>query len=229
MNPQDRSHHSAPGEGGQPDAVAQSEPDAKLIPFPTPPPAPEVPSAGMVNPEPVGPVTRAGGVMEPAPDVLDGELITDEEYARRRGHPRLPVLAVVAVVRESERTKKVTAVVVPRVARSSRVAARAVYTVGQGHLSWIRRAADALTHGHVREQVRLARVVGDREALAEWTERLVTLKDGRAQRLRALPGTLVAGLKALLVVGCGLAGCCSRPGSGSQCDPRASAGTGGGR
>ena len=85
MNPQDWPHHPALGEGGQPDAVSQSELDAKLIPFPasTLPSgqAPEVPSAGMVNPEPMGPVTRAGGVVEPAPDVLDGELITDEEYA----------------------------------------------------------------------------------------------------------------------------------------------------
>nr|MDQ2884060.1 hypothetical protein [Actinomycetota bacterium] len=82
----------------------------------------------------------------------------------------------------------------------------ACYTVGQGHASWVRRALDALTYGPVREQIRLARQAGDRDALAEWTQRLVTLKDGRAQRLRALPVTLVAGLRALLVMVWVLAG-----------------------
>jgi S-DNA-T family DNA segregation ATPase FtsK/SpoIIIE len=144
--------------------------------------------------------------MVPAPEVLDGELITDAEYARRRGLHFLPVFAVLAAIRESDRPQQVTKAAVSRVTRSTRVAARAVYTVGQGSVSWVRRALDALTHGPVREQVRLARLAGDREALAEWTERLVVLKDGRAERLRALPATLVAGLRALFVVGCVLAG-----------------------
>jgi S-DNA-T family DNA segregation ATPase FtsK/SpoIIIE len=142
----------------------------------------------------------------PAPEVLDGELITDAEYARRRGPHRLAVLAIAAAIRESDRPKKVTAAVASRVKQSARVAARAVYTAGAGHASWVRRAVDALTHGPVREQIRLARLAGDREALAEWTERLVALKDGRAERLRELPATLIAGLRALFVVLCVLAG-----------------------
>jgi S-DNA-T family DNA segregation ATPase FtsK/SpoIIIE len=144
--------------------------------------------------------------VEPALEVLDGELITEAEYARRRSLHRLPMLAMVAVIREPDRTKKITVAVVSRVTRSVRIAVRAVYIVGAGHVSWVRRALDALTHGPVREQVRLARLAGDREALAEWTERLVTLKDGRAERLRQLPATLFAGLKALFVVLCVLAG-----------------------
>jgi S-DNA-T family DNA segregation ATPase FtsK/SpoIIIE len=52
----------------------------------------------------------------------------------------------------------------------------------------------------------LARLAGDREALAEWTERLIKLKDSRAERLRELPATLAAGLRALFVVVCVLAG-----------------------
>jgi S-DNA-T family DNA segregation ATPase FtsK/SpoIIIE len=158
---------------------------------------------------PTGPAdeaARPGSSVIPAPEVLDGELITDAEYARRRGLHRLPVLAMAAAMRESDRSKKVTAVVVSRVTQSARVAARAVYTAGAGHASWVRRAVDALTHGPVREQVRLARLAGDREALAEWTERLVALKDGRAERLRELPATLIAGLRALFVVLCVLAG-----------------------
>jgi S-DNA-T family DNA segregation ATPase FtsK/SpoIIIE len=150
-----------------------------------------------------GPVSAAQ--VECAPEVLDGELITEAEYAQRKGLHRLPVLAA-AAIRESDRPKKITTAVVARVTRSTRVAARALYTVSQGHASWVRRALDALTYGPVREQIRLARLAGDREALAEWTERLVTLKDGRAERLRALPATLVAGIRAMFVVGCVLAG-----------------------
>ncbi|MGH3872569.1 MAG: hypothetical protein ACRDSR_13860 [Pseudonocardiaceae bacterium] len=159
----------------------------------------------VVIPAPVVPRV-SGSQLRPAPEVLDGELITDVEYSRRKDRHRLPVLAVVAVIRELDRPKKVTAAVVSRVKQFARVAARAVYTVGAGHGSWVRRAVDALTYGSAREQVRLARLAGDREALAEWTERLVTLKDGRAERLRALPATLIAGLRALLVVACVLAG-----------------------
>jgi S-DNA-T family DNA segregation ATPase FtsK/SpoIIIE len=149
-----------------------------------------------------GPVSAAQ--VERAPEILDGELITEAEYAQRTGLHRLPVLA--AAIRESDHPKKITTAVVSWVARSTRVVARALYTVSQGHASWVRRALDALTYGPVREQIRLARLAGDREALAEWTERLVTLKDGRAKRLRALPTTLAAGLRALWVMLCVLAG-----------------------
>jgi S-DNA-T family DNA segregation ATPase FtsK/SpoIIIE len=149
---------------------------------------------------------RPGSAVIPAPEVFDGELITDAEYARHRGLHRLAVLAIAAATRESDRPKKVTAAVASRVKQSARVTARAAYTAGAGHASWMRRAVDALTHGPVREQVRLARLAGDREALAEWTERLVKLKDSRAERLRELPATLAAGLRALFVVLCMLAG-----------------------
>ncbi|MGH3888187.1 MAG: hypothetical protein ACRDSZ_16755 [Pseudonocardiaceae bacterium] len=150
---------------------------------------------------------EAGAVqVQPASEVLDGELITDAEYARRSGPHRLPMVAVAAVIWESAHSKKLTEAMVSRVMRYARVTARTIYTVGQGLASWTRRAADALTHGPVREQVRLARLAGDREALAEWTERLVSLKDGRAERLRQLPATLFAALRALWVALCVLAG-----------------------
>ncbi|HKR51765.1 MAG TPA: hypothetical protein VJT72_19705, partial [Pseudonocardiaceae bacterium] len=114
-------------------------------------------------------------------------------------------LLAAAAIRKTDRSTKITMAVFLWVIRSLRAAARAAYTVGQGHASWARRALDALTYGPVREQIRLARLAGDREALAEWTERLVTLKDGRAERLRALPATLAAGLRALVVMLCVLA------------------------
>jgi S-DNA-T family DNA segregation ATPase FtsK/SpoIIIE len=113
---------------------------------------------------------------------------------------------VAGMIRESDHPKKITTTVVSRVVRSARGVARAMYTVGQGHASWTRRAVDALTYGPVREQIRLARLAGDREALADWTERLVTLKDGRAERLRTLPATMLAALRALMMMLCVLGG-----------------------
>jgi hypothetical protein len=147
-----------------------------------------------------------GGQVERVPEIFDGELISDAEYARLKGWNLLPILAVAGVLRGSDHPRKITTAVLLRVARAARSVARALYTVGQGHASWARRAVDALTYGPVREQIRLAQLAGDREALAEWTERLVTLKDGRAERLQALPATLAAGLRTLFMVACVLGG-----------------------
>jgi len=144
--------------------------------------------------------------VEPAPEIFDGELITEAEYLRRKRWDVLPALAVARVIGESDRPKKIATAAASQVARSARGVARAVYTVGQGQASWARRAIDALTYGPVREQIRLARFAGDRDALAEWTERLVSLKDGRAERLRALPATLAAGLRTLFMGVCVLGG-----------------------
>ena len=95
--------------------------------------------------EPADEAARPGSSVIPAPEVLDGELITDAEYARRRGPHRLPLLAIAAAIRKSDRRKKVTTAVASWVKQSARVAARAAYTAGAGHASWARRAVDALT------------------------------------------------------------------------------------
>jgi S-DNA-T family DNA segregation ATPase FtsK/SpoIIIE len=159
--------------------------DAQLITFPIQPPT--------QAPEPPRPSSPAGGAIEPAPEVLDGELITETEYQQRTRLRRVTAV----VVRGADRTRGATAAVAPRVAPPARVLARVVYTIGAGHVSWARRAAGALTHAPVREQIRRARAMGDPAALAEWTERLVSLKDKRAKRLRELPATLLGAAKAL--------------------------------
>ena len=182
---------TTPGED-KPTGCAPNERDDKLgVAGPGP----------IVIPEPATP-QLPGSQVERVAEVLDGELITDAEYALRKGLHRLPALAMAVIFRQSERPNNVTKAVVSRVTQSARVMVRALYVVGQGHVSWVRRAVDALTYGPVREQVRLARLAGDREALAEWAERLVALKDGRAERLRALPTTLIAALRALSMVIC---------------------------
>ncbi|MBB5958416.1 S-DNA-T family DNA segregation ATPase FtsK/SpoIIIE [Saccharothrix tamanrassetensis] len=160
---------------------------------------------------PVGPVV---------PDeAIEGELLTAEQSAeldRRLAARRMRQAAdsvgqVVRVVRASPATG--------RVARGVRIGARAGWTVAQGHVSWARRATQAATYGHVREQIRLARLAGDPLALAEWTERLDMLKNGRAQRLRELPGTLWAGLRAVFVAVTVLAGVALLAGVAMQFTP----------
>jgi len=42
----------------------------------------------------------SGGQGERAPEILDGELITEAEYARRKGLNFLPILAVAGMIRE---------------------------------------------------------------------------------------------------------------------------------
>lgn len=139
---------------------------------------------------------RPDGAVEPA--VLHGEIVEDE--------PRPVVVRVVAVVvrqpvhlvatlRESERAKRAG----ERAKALPRDVARAGWTTGQGWLSWTRRAGQALTHGHLREQVRLARLAGNSQALAEWTERLDAARDHRATRLQELPTTLWGVLFAALI------------------------------
>lgn len=76
--------------------------------------------------------------------------------------------------------------------------ARVVVVCGQGGISWVHRATLAATHGHHREQIRLARATGDRVALAEWVERLNEARTDRIDRLVKLPK---ATLGVLLAVG----------------------------
>ncbi|MCO7195633.1 hypothetical protein [Pseudonocardia sp. McavD-2-B] len=76
--------------------------------------------------------------------------------------------------------------------RASRQTARAGYTASQGAFNWARRLAMTATFGGYREQIRLARVNGDREAYAEWVDRLDKAKDSRQKRILALPRELLS-------------------------------------
>lgn len=129
--------------------------------------------------------------------VLEGEVLTDEENAeldaRIAAGRRAPAPRAGGPVRVSWKTTK------RKAHHASRAGGRHAFLVLAGHGSWIKRALDALTHGHVREQVRQARIGGDREALAEWVERLDSLRKARRERLHELPALLWAGVKATLL------------------------------
>ncbi|OLM27688.1 hypothetical protein Ae717Ps2_7197c [Pseudonocardia sp. Ae717_Ps2] len=111
------------------------------------------------------------------------------------------------------------AAAVAGVKATPKVTARAAVTTVAGYGSLVRRAVAAATHGGVREQIRAARAAGDSTAVAEWTERLDTLKGHRAQRIKELPRQVLAALMVTgIAVRC-LVCCCSPVGS-----PRAGAG-----
>lgn len=141
--------------------------------------------------------------LEPRPEqelegqVYEAEILSDQPARTSR----LPAVIVdrVMVVRPSEGTKKV-----------ARTTAQHGGLVVAGWHSWLVRLYDGLTRGPIREQIRIARVTGDREALAAWTDMLDQAKDRRHDRLMKLPqlalrmaaltGGCVLGVLVLLVV-----------------------------
>src|ERR1044072_4758612 len=85
----------------------------------------------------------SGGQMEPAPEILDGELITDAEYAWLKGWNLLPILAVARVISGPNQPRAITMAVLSGLARAARSVARAGYRAGKGHASSGRRGARA--------------------------------------------------------------------------------------
>lgn len=133
-------------------------------------------------------------------EVYDGELVDvdDPEPQHIIGRP-LPEQFVHVVTTLPGRP------VVQRTGAVARPVARAAWTVGQGCVSAAQRAWSGATHGHLREQIRLARGAGDTAALRDWEEVLRASKDARAARLLKLPVTVGAVtrlvLRALIVLG----------------------------
>lgn len=122
------------------------------------------------------------------PYVFDGELVDDESEQPKPSGVRataelLRVRPVITAIGGSS-----AAAVTGRAARAT---ARAGWVAGQGVVSGARRAHAATTHGHLREQVRLARLGGDSEAFAAAHDRLEKAKDARAKRLLGLPKLLL--------------------------------------
>jgi len=106
--------------------------------------------------------------------VVEGEILSD----RPTRTTRLPAVVVdgVMVVRTPERR-----------AAAAKTVARHGVTVYQGWHSWLVRAWDGLTFGVYRRQIRAAEAAGDREALADWTERKGRAVAERRARLMELP------------------------------------------
>ena len=120
--------------------------DGRLIPFPTP----------------------ASEQAPSAPEVLDGELLTNEENTAVAGRladrvaPRVLVLA--RGVTASPRTAQVKALAGYRLRKAPRDVTRLCWFALRGHGRWITKAWTYTTHGDLRADTRAARLAGDQEA-----------------------------------------------------------------
>jgi S-DNA-T family DNA segregation ATPase FtsK/SpoIIIE len=140
---------------------------------------------------------QPGGELEPAPEVIEAELLTAEQSAEldRR-------LAAQAITRLGKGSAQVA-----RVARhvathdTTKTVGKAVVvhgvTTARGVHSWTSRGVDAATMGVYRRQIRAAQATGDKEALAEWTDRLRAERERRHQRLLNAPKLVAGAAKAL--------------------------------
>ncbi|MEU6725435.1 hypothetical protein ABZ917_17145 [Nonomuraea wenchangensis] len=135
-------------------------------------------------------VPRDAGDAPPLPDagehgkdleqyVYEGEIVEDNpDQAKQPASTELQVRSIGPLMHVQPS---------PQAVKVARVVTAQAVTVGQGWHSWWTRAWDALTLGVYREQIRVARATGDREALAHW----LTLKQDaiakRRERLLDLP------------------------------------------
>lgn len=110
--------------------------------------------------------------VEPAPEVLDGEIV--EEATERRPARWVPSTVVRVVQHEPIR-------------RRVRTVAGVAVTIGRGFESWSTRAWDAASFGVYRRQIRAAEASGDQQALGEWVDRRERATDARHKRLLELP------------------------------------------
>lgn len=162
--------------------------------------------------------TGPGTAVEPAPEVVDAELMSEQDEA--------------ALASQAERVRRVTHTALARatgLVRTHRTRrpgqpgsgerAREIglalvrhgHQIGRGHKVWTRQALDAVTHKAIREQIEHARTHRDPGALAVWQDRLRTAHDRRRQGRREFLATLghvalmgAAGLVGLAVVLVGL-------------------------
>ncbi|MGH3939744.1 MAG: hypothetical protein ACRDTG_14170 [Pseudonocardiaceae bacterium] len=150
------------------------------------------------------PEVALGAALEPAPEVLDAELVTEEEYRRRRTLP-------VRVTAHRIAHRVATVATSPRAVSAGRATVRAGVQVSRGFGSWARRGWDAATLGLYRREITAAQAAGDRERLADWTTRAEQVRERRHRRLMDLPklaaalgivtaGALVALVAAILLL-----------------------------
>lgn len=145
------------------------------------------------------PAPRLALVKRPAGDVArqvhEAELVDDQTPERQHVIGRIRVPAQAELV-QRRALYLVTTAGQTAPARSGalvvRRTAQAAYVVAQGGLSWTRRAASAATHGHLREQIRLARIAGDGPRVAELVKQLDQARTDRQKRLVALPTEVLA-------------------------------------
>ncbi|MGH3830944.1 MAG: hypothetical protein ACRDRS_10930, partial [Pseudonocardiaceae bacterium] len=152
-------------------------------------------------------VPTTGAEVTPAPPVLDGELLSEEENVavaallskRDRSHPRMA---------DSPWSAHLAAVAAYRVRTAPWDAARLCWFALRGHARWVAKGWRWATHGDLRADARAARLIGDTEARraaqelirADATARWAKL--GRALHRGAIGGLLLAVLAGVLAIIC---------------------------
>lgn len=163
-------------------------------------------SGGVVVPFPGAsraPAVAPEGELEPAPEVVEGELLTDEESAaldRRRGLQRLVPLRVVVLVirvREAEQTAKARTAAAYRLRQSPRDIARLTVFAVRGNARWIEKGWTYMTHGDLRADARAARLARDAEARRSAQE---AIRHDSRERWRRVAKVLRIGLATSVVV-----------------------------
>ncbi|MEX5637922.1 ATP-binding protein [Parafrankia sp. FMc2] len=150
----------------------------------------DTPADGVVLPGPWTPPVDA-----PVGVVLEGDVLDRDGVVLAPAAPQQvrPAQRVVPALPESGR-------------ELARTAARMAVQSGQGHVVLARRAADAVTHAAIREQIRAARARGDKAELAEWLDRLQAAKSTRRARIRDLPAVLASAAMSAVAAVVALAG-----------------------
>ncbi|MEC3974597.1 cell division protein FtsK [Amycolatopsis sp. H20-H5] len=121
-------------------------------------------------------------------EVIEGELISDEEYQRRTSQKARALARYDAYKHDVVTVARVTKSVATH--DRTKVVLNHGLTVVQGIASWRAKAWDASTMGIYQRQIKAAEALGDRVAVAEWTDRKEQAKERRHQRLMDMP-TLV--------------------------------------
>jgi S-DNA-T family DNA segregation ATPase FtsK/SpoIIIE len=138
-----------------------------------------------------------GHDVEAAPETVEGELVTDQpeptNLPATRGQ-RLPA---------TRRLRDVVPTPGPRTRAAaiegSRTGIRVAVVVAQGHLTWAKRARRRLTLADHHEAVKIARHSGDQAAYSVAIERLQRAQMARHQRIKDLPVSTFAVIKATVI------------------------------
>jgi S-DNA-T family DNA segregation ATPase FtsK/SpoIIIE len=161
-----------------------------LVPFPPPPPGP------------------LDAESEPAPQVLDGELLPDDKnagvIARQSGPEGLGTRMVMLVrrVTHAPQFTQLRAVAGYRLRQAPRDVARLSWFFLRGHGRWIAKGWTWATHGDLRADARAARLVGDQQARRTAQETIRADAHARWAKIgRVLHRTLAGGLLLAFLAG----------------------------
>jgi len=163
---------------------AEPEREGVVVPFPGTTRTPAVP---------------ADAALEPAPEPLEGELLTSEQSAELEARKTLRARVVVLVVRvrESEQTAKAKSAAAYRLHHAPRDAVRLTLFAVRGNARWMFKGWTYITHGDLRADARAARLARDPEARRSAQE---AIRHDSRERWRRVAKLLRIGLAASVVV-----------------------------